>query len=1055
MTTLRLRPFLLVLCAAFTAHAVTIWVEGEQPARSDVTRHSWYNSVKTDALSGGAWLSHYDRSKPGTAEYDILVPETRNYTFWLRGNPHTAKVSYRIDQGPWTEIDWKKDFREYMNIAADNKFDMRFLEWVKLGVVRLEQGTRTISFKTESEVENHGAIDCFCLTTDAFVPSGATQPGAGSTKEVPAGPDEAVWIEGENAVFKDVTEHPWWYDKVSNAFLSGGAWLHHFSELKPGNAEYSFTISTPDKYSLWLRANPSGAKLACQVDAGEWKEIDMKGDVRENRNIAEDGKVDLRFIAWVNGGTHQLDAGMHTIRFRMHSENSNHGAIDCLVLSRVPFAPSGTNRPTMKIVANDPGDWFPVVFENDQFSPESVIDMSSLVEAPAGTHGFLKRAGANLKFENADKPVKFWGCGANLQYGSLSREQQAQRAKYLRKHGVNMVRQHPVLGDVGPLRNGQFDQKRIDEFDFYFSEMKKNGIYMTWSVFYPLLVSADDGYDPELFAELEEKENGLRSASGLVNVERGLQDLQLKYVAALLEHTNAYTGLCYADDPALAVLEIQNEDCVFWGAPLNVLAAGMTFPRHSMRLRQRWFAWATNLHGSVEAVRAAWNGLAPKDAPDKGEFALMASYHLGGQGPLYEFQGMTARAGDYVRFLTEIQREFYDRREKEMRSLGFKGVTVTTAWRAGGAGADPANTYCDTACDMIDRHNYFGGGVGGHNIADGKVNNGTHFVKPGSGLLASGLYQVEDRPFCMTEWSQCPPNQWKLEASPLIAFYGMGLQGWDASYHFLNGRERIGDGWPNLSSYVTDTPHYIGQFPAIAFALYNGHIKEGDVAAARRITVDDLFKGVDPLMQDFTGGGHDDKTLQGALSTPEEMLAIGKVTCAFEGGAPEQIATTSFWNKTAKTVTSTTGELVWDYGRQLVTLRTPRTQAIIGRSGGKAVILPAVGAKIKTPFVSMIFTPLDNKELAQSSHILITALAQDTQMNAKYNEDGSMLITVGAPPLLLEPVQALVKFRGPAPKEIVVLDQYGVPTDRRVKLEKDGSFTIDGTYQAYYYEVKR
>ena len=75
-----------------------------------------------------------------------------------------------------------------------------------------------------------------------------------------------------------------------------------------------------------------------------------------------------------------------------------------------------------------------------------------------------------------------------------------------------------------------------------------------------------------------------------------------------------------------------------------------------------------------------------------------------------------------------------------------------------------------------------------------------------------------------------PPNMWKLEAAPLFAFYCLGLQGWDASYHFLNSRTRMGDGWPNLSKYVTDTPHYMGQFPALAFAVHKGHISEGSIA---------------------------------------------------------------------------------------------------------------------------------------------------------------------------------------------------------------------------------
>jgi len=89
---------------------------------------------------------------------------------------------------------------------------------------------------------------------------------------------------------------------------------------------------------------------------------------------------------------------------------------------------------------------------------------------------------------------------------------------------------------------------------------------------------------------------------------------------------------------------------------------------------------------------------------------------------------------------------------------------------------------------MIDRHNYTGGGAGGHDISAGKVDNTSHLPTPGGGLLAIGMYQVENHPFCCTEWTQSPPNEWKLEAAPLFAFYGLGLQGWDASYHFINGR---------------------------------------------------------------------------------------------------------------------------------------------------------------------------------------------------------------------------------------------------------------------------
>ena len=77
-----------------------------------------------------------------------------------------------------------------------------------------------------------------------------------------------------------------------------------------------------------------------------------------------------------------------------------------------------------------------------------------------------------------------------------------------------------------------------------------------------------------------------------------------------------------------------------------------------------------------------------------------------------------------------------------------------------------ANLFCDTAADMIDRHNYNGGGAGGHVITEGKVNNESHLGKPGRGLFNLGLFQVEDRPFGVSEWSMMPPAPYKAEAAP-------------------------------------------------------------------------------------------------------------------------------------------------------------------------------------------------------------------------------------------------------------------------------------------------
>ncbi len=849
-----------------------------------------------------------------------------------------------------------------------------------------------------------------------------------------AAPAESVWIEGEKPAKSSFRKHGW-YDRVNKKVMSGGDWLSHYDKARAGQARYDFAVKAAGDYTLWLRCNYFRARMEWRKAGGKWGAVDLSA-ARDKLMISP--RPDHRFLGWVKVAKLKLAAGKHSLEFRITSKLANHGGIDAVCLVDFPFVPSGASRPGKPGPAG-PADWFPVVLDDDAFSKESVIDMSGLLHRPAGKLGFLKRDKDGLRFEKAAGRVKFWGCGANVD-DKLSRAAQTQRVRFMAKHGVNMIRQHPVFGFLGPMRGGKLDAKKLDALDWWFAELKKHGVYSTWSVFYPLIVSKGDGYPPELFAELE----GGRTY-GMVNFSRLLQDLQLAYVKELLAHKNPYTGLAYRDDPALAVLEVHNEDCVFFHNPLNLLSGPRPKkPRHAAVLRKMFCAWAKKKYGSDAALRKAWG---TRDSLAGGELGVYGAWQMKGGR-------RDRRMGDFVRFLTDTQRGFFQRREKEYRALGFRGVTVTTAWRAGGPAAGAANLYCDAAADMIDRHNYFGGGAGRHNVAVGKLRGATHLARAGSGILSSGLYQVESRPFAMTEWTQSPPNQWKAEIAPLFAFYGMGLQGWDASYHFLNSHPRMGDGWPGNRSYSTDTPHYIGQFPALAFAIHKGHVKQAPPAAARRLKVESLFTGLDPLKQDFTGGGWDHKTLKGTLETPPEVLAIGRVTVSFGGKAPARADWSKYWDKEKGVVRSMTGELVWDMKTRVVTLRGPKTQAVIGFAGGRKFDLPGASVEIKTKFVSIILTPLDDVELAKSRHVLITAMARDRQTGTVYGPEGKTLKAVGGPPLLMEPVRAKITLKGAAPGDVNVLDFFGVPTGRKVKVEGN-SFTIDGTHRSYYYQVKR
>jgi glycosyl hydrolase family 42 (putative beta-galactosidase) len=874
-----------------------------------------------------------------------------------------------------------------------------------------------------------------------------SSPGASSKETLDP---NAIWIEGEDADVKQVTHHGWYHGSgVKKDGMSGEEWLSHYDSGKPGLAEFRFAIRKERPYVLWMRVNPFQAKLSYKLDAGPWKAIDTSGGNLRGR-FQVTVRPDHRALAWVKVGQFDLAEGSHTLAVRLDGGISHSTAIDCLTFAAPDFVPSGTQRPTVQTGLGEPGEWFKVLPDDDTFSDRSITDLSELIPAPAGQFGFLQRNGKDLKFSNAAQAVKFWGVcsGPNREY---SREQLTRKIRLMRKHGINMVRQHPVTGVVGWLRNGQFDRQRIDHFDWWFAELKKHGLYMTWSVFYPLRISEDSGYPRDLLRELSRGSDGRYSTSGVVNFSRPLQDLQIAYVRKLLDHVNPYTGLAYKDDPALAVLEMHNEDCIFFHSPLNTLTTDERWPKHTAMFQRMWRNWAKEKYGDDAALRRAWG---TDDSFSRDRFGTYGGWQMD-----HDRRNVRSkkRLGDFIEFCTGLQRDYYDRRYREYREAGYKGTIVTTAWHAGGEIANPANLYCDNAGDMIDRHNYFGGGAGGHNITAGKVNNGTHMGMPGGGIPSIGLFQVEDKPFSCTEWTQLPPNQYKAEIAPLFAFYGMGLQGWDASYHFAFGENRMGSGWPRLRSYVTETPHYLGQFPALALAIYKGHVEEAPIAAARRLKLADLYTGDDPLGTAYSahgGTGADMKTARGE-KTPNEALAIGRVTVSFDGGKSENTEWDRYWDRGRKTVRSMTGQLEWDYGRRVAVLRGPKTHAVIGFAGGGKYDLPGASIDVRTPFVSLILTPLDDQPLERSGHILITAMARDKQTNTQYNDAGTELLQVGGPPLLMEPVQATIHLKGPAPTNVCAVDIYGVPTDREVQVENDGSFVIDGRYRTYYYEVKR
>ena len=269
--------------------------------------------------------------------------------------------------------------------------------------------------------------------------------------------------------------------------------LSPISGPQEGRADYQFNAAEAGTYTFWIRANPIGdPKLDYQLNGGDWIPIDFK-NATDLINIAKDNKPDLRFIAWIDVGSVNLQTGQNTIAFKFHSENNNHGSLDCFLFTQTAFAPNGKLKPGEKLGTDEPGWW---AFEPspETFGKDALLDLRPLNEDEAGQSGFVQADGDSFKLGNG-QPVRFWAVNTSAPPGDLTKAQMDLMAARFAKLGINMVRIHGGLFDRSGDDPTKIDAARLDNYFYLVNALKKQGIYVHLSNYFPLwlTVKASDG----------------------------------------------------------------------------------------------------------------------------------------------------------------------------------------------------------------------------------------------------------------------------------------------------------------------------------------------------------------------------------------------------------------------------------------------------------------------------------------------------------------------------------------------------------------------------------
>jgi len=269
-----------------------------------------------------------------------------------------------------------------------------------------------------------------------------------------------------------------------------------------------------------------------------------------------------------------------------------------------------------------------------------------------------------------------------------------------------------------------------------------------------------------------------------------------------------------------------------------------------------------------------------------------------------------------------IAEELYTSRERQDRIIEDTDNEVNAlAEKLSGV----RNLHADARVGIIDRHNYFAARP--HRMEPGPFPNHAMVAHAGSGLFSSGLQAVRGRPFVFSEWISKMPNEWIAEGPAIIGVYGMGLQGWDGSYHFASRGAGYTEALEGGGVYNTNHPTQIGLFPALARMIYRGDITEGAPLPNRKVHVPDL--------EDGTLGFHEKVRQQGDIKSlggdvPIDALAVGRLMVEFtDRSAPTVLPDFSTLQR-ERIARSNTGELVWDYREEgYFTVNTAGTRAVV------------------------------------------------------------------------------------------------------------------------------
>ena len=737
----------------------------------------------------------------------------------------------------------------------------------------------------------------------------------------------------------------------------------------------------------------------------------------------------------------------------------------CLVLVvLLTFA----SAPAQEAAPNSTLSDFPI----DHFATAaSPADVRFLLDAPAGKHGFIGLSGGHLATPDG-KRIRFWGVNlAGWTKGSalLPPHHDAEvYASTLARLGINCVRfqfldlpdsqrSRPVsardehrtravggepqrpLGLIDGSRDDtrHLDPEQLDKLDYLVYQLKLNGIYSDFNLNVGRTYKSGDGVKDYSLIGV---------AKAITYFDPRLVELQKEYARELLTHYNPYTKTSYNDEPAIAIVEIVNENSVleFWQR--DWLRGNLTAeerpryqldltPYYKKMLTTQYNAWLAKTYPAptLARIRSAAHVAAGEDVPilQRQQFDTAPSVRF------------YAEAAFYTHVETSFMEEMRDFIRKDLR---VKSLLIATADHTYFIAGMPL-IRTTSRLDIVDAHIYWWPpSQMSHRGQEPMVNYPLRSIE-----VRLTRSTMAGKPFTVSEVNEPFPSDYESEMIPLLASYG-AFQDWDGIFIYAFEPKLSGQWQPMIGDHfdISEDPVKIAQMPVGAL-LFLRH----DVAAARQTIertystaqIDESMR-LPPLAEPYWTPGF-------PLSLPlEHGSRIRCLDCA---------PTAKFTDTPTNPIVSDTHQLSWQLsnktGDGVVTVDTERSTALVGFVKENNAETSHLSADVENPFCAITLSALDDQPLSRSGTMLLTATGRAENTGMVWDARHANVTDWGTAPTRIEVIKGwllLKDIEGALAVEATPLDGAGRPLSvLHGRLLAEGGWEIEiGQVPATTYVIK-